>query len=111
MKQFIITMAGVFAGLMIFMIGVPFVLVAMAAGAARPPAVPAHAVLTLDLRQPLTDQDPSNPLVSLGRRSLSVMSVVETLHRAQDDGRVKVVLVRLPEGGVEPGSADELRLA
>ena len=34
MKQFLITAAGVFAGLVIFLIGVPFVLVAMAASAA-----------------------------------------------------------------------------
>jgi len=111
MKQFIITMAGVFAGLMIFLIGVPFVLVGMAAGAARAPAVPNHAVLELDLREPITDQDPANPLAGLGRRSLSVMSVIETLRRAEGDDRVKALFVRLPEAGVEPGSADELRLA
>jgi protease-4 len=111
MKQFFITMAGVFAGLMIFVIGVPFVLVGMAAGAARPPPVPERAVLELDLREPLTDQDPANPLASLGRRSLSVMSVIETLRRAEGDDRVKAMLIRLPESGVEPGAADELRLA
>src|SRR5688572_4869281 len=105
MKQFLITMAGVFAGLMIFMIGVPFVLVAMAAGATGPAPLPAKAVLTLDLRDPLTDQDPVNPLAGLGRRSNSVMSVIESLKRAETDDRVKGVLVRLPEGGVEPGSA------
>jgi len=111
MKQFIITMAGVFAGLLIFVVVVPFVLVAAAASAARPQAVPAHAVISLDLRQPITDQEPSNPLVSLGRRSLSVMSVIEALRRAETDDRVKAVFVRLPEGGVEPGAADELRQA
>jgi protease-4 len=73
--------------------------------------VPAHAVISLDLRQPITDQEPSNPLVSLGRRSLSVMSVIEALRRAETDDRVKAVFVRLPEGGVEPGAADELRQA
>jgi protease-4 len=111
MKQFFITMAGVFAGLMIFMVGVPFVLVGIAAGAARPPAVPERAVLELDLREPLTDQDSANPLASLGRRSLSVMSVIETLRQAEGDSRVKALFVRLPESGVEPGAADELRLA
>ena len=111
MKQFFITMAGVFAGLMIFVIGVPFVLVGMAAGATKAPAVPDHAVLELDLREPLTDQDPANPLAALGRRSLSVMSVIETLRRAEGDDRVKGMLIRLPESGVEPGAADELRLA
>jgi protease-4 len=111
MKQFLLTMAGVFAGLMIFMIGVPFVLIAMAASAAGPEPLPARAVLNLDLREPITDQDPANPLAALGRRTLSVMSVVEALHRAEKDDHVKAVFVRLPEGGMEPASADELRTA
>ena len=111
MKQFIITMAGVFAGLMIFVIVVPFVLVAAAASAARPQAVPAHTVLVVDLRQPITDQEPGNPLASIGRPSLSVMSLIEALRRAERDDRVKAAFVRLPEGGLEPGSADEVRLA
>jgi len=40
-----------------------------------------------------------------------VMTVVDALHRAQDDNRVKALFVRLPEGGIEPGEADELRAA
>ena len=111
MKQFLITAAGVFAGLLLFLVGVPFLLIVMAAGASKPAVVPAQAVLTLDLRDPLTDQEPMNPLASLGRRSLSVMSIIETLHAAESDGKVKAVLVRLPEGGMEPAAADELRLA
>ncbi|MDB5446777.1 MAG: sppA [Phenylobacterium sp.] len=111
MKQFLITAAGVFAGLMIFLIGVPIVLIALAASAAGPPATPARAVLELDLRGSLTDQSPANPLTGIGRRSNSVMSIIETLRRAQRDDRVKALFIRLPEGGVEPGAADELRLA
>ena len=110
MKQFLITAAGVFAGLLIFMIGVPFVLIAMAAGAAGPTPTPARAVLELDLRAPLSDQSPSNALASLTRRGQSAMSIIETLRRAETDDRVRGVLVRLPEGGMEPGLADELRL-
>ena len=111
MKQFLITAAGVFVGLVLFLVGVPFLLVTMAAGAARPAAVPAHAVLALDLRDPLTDQEPQNPLSQFGRRSNSVMSVIETLRRAEGDGRIKGVLIRLPEAGMEPAAADEIRLA
>ncbi|MES2895611.1 MAG: signal peptide peptidase SppA [Pseudomonadota bacterium] len=111
MKQFLITTAGVFAGLVLFLVGVPFLLIVMAAGAAKPTPTPAHAVLQLDLRDPLTDQDPINPFASLGRRSMSVMSVIETLDRAGKDGKVKGVLVRLPEGGMTPAAADEIRLA
>ena len=70
MKQFLITAAGVFAGLMIFLIGVPFVLIVMAASAAGPAPVPARTVLELDLRDPLTDQSPQNPLAgSVCRRT------------------------------------------
>lgn len=111
MKQFLITAAGVFAGLLIFLIGVPFVLIAVAVGAASGPPTPAHSVLELDLREPLSDQSPRNPLANLGGGSLSVMSIVETLDQAEDDDRVRGLLVRLPEGGMEPAMADELRQA
>ncbi|WP_309644178.1 signal peptide peptidase SppA [Phenylobacterium sp.] len=111
MKQFLITTAGVFAGLVLFLVGVPFLLIVMAMGAAQPAPIPSHAVLQLDLRDPMTDQDPVNPFATFGRRSMSVMSVIETLDRAGKDGKVKGVLVRLPEGGMEPAAADEIRLA
>ncbi|HXA37560.1 MAG TPA: signal peptide peptidase SppA [Phenylobacterium sp.] len=110
MKQFLITAAGVFAGLLIFLIGVPFVLISMAAAAAGPAPTPSKAVLELDLRDPLTDQSPQNTLASFARRGHSAMSILEGLRRAETDDRIKAVLVRLPEGGVEPGLADELRL-
>ncbi|MFL5298417.1 MAG: signal peptide peptidase SppA [Phenylobacterium sp.] len=110
MKQFLITAAGVFAGLVIFMIGVPFVLIAMAASAAGPTPTPAKAILELDLREPLTDQSPQSPLAGLARRGHSAMSILEGLRRAEKDDRIKGLLVRLPEGGIEPGLADELRL-
>lgn len=109
MKQFLMTMAGVVAGLAIFLVGAPIVLIGLAFSAASAPPVPARAVLELDLREPLTDQEPHNTLLGFGRRGASVMSIIETLHHAESDGRVKGLLVRLPEGGVEPGMADELR--
>lgn len=111
MKQFLITAAGVFAGLLIFMIGVPFVLISMAAAAAGPAPTPSKAVLELDLRDPLTDQSAQNVLAGFARRGHSAMSILEGLRRAEKDDRVRGVLIRLPEGGVEPGLADELRLA
>ena len=110
MKQFLITAAGVFAGLLIFMVGVPFVLISMAASAAGPAPIPSKAILELDLRDPLTDQSPQNALAAFARRGHSAMSILEGLRRAEKDDRVKGVLVRLPEGGIEPGLADELRL-
>ena len=112
MKQFLVTVSGVFAGLVLFFVGVPMLLLAIAAGAAKPAAPPARAVLTLDLRQSLSDQEAQNPLASLsGGASTSVLSVVQTLHRAETDDRVRGLLIRLPEGGLPPAAADELRVA
>lgn len=111
MKQFLITAAGVFAGLMIFLVGVPFVLISLAVSAAGSSPTPARAVLELDLRDPLTDQAPHSPFASFGRNTTAVMTVIEGLRRAEKDDRIKGLLIRLPEGGVEPAMADELRQA
>ena len=109
MKQFLLTMAGVVAGLMIFFIGLPLILILSALSAPKP--VAAASVLELDLRRSMNDQDSQNPLAVFGRRSLSTMSIIESLRRAEGDPKVKGVLIRLPDGGIGPGEADELRLA
>ena len=112
MKQFLMTVAGVFVGLVLFLVGVPFLLIVMAASAARPAPVPAHTVLQLDLRGGLSDQDSQNPFAAFGAGGgQSVMSIIETMRRAETDDKVEALLVRLPEGGMPPASADELRLA
>jgi protease-4 len=111
MKQFFITVAGVFVGLMLFMVVLPFGLIAMVASASQPTPPPARTVLVLDLRSGLADQDAQTPFASLGGGGLSVMGIEETLRRAEKDDRVKGLFVRLPDGGIEPAAADELRLA
>ena len=110
MKQFLITAAGVFLGLTIFLIGVPFLLISAAAGALAPEPLPGKMVLNLDLRAPITDQDAGVAAIFRGG-STSLISVLETLRRAEKDDRVKAVFVRLPEGGMAPATADELRFA
>jgi protease-4 len=111
MKQFLLTMAGVFAGLVLFLVGVPFLLIVIAAGATQPAALPAQTVLQLDLREDISDQDAQNPLAAFSGGGVSVMGIVETLRRAESDDKVKAVFVRLPEGGMAPAAADELRQA
>ncbi|HUO11252.1 MAG TPA: signal peptide peptidase SppA [Caulobacteraceae bacterium] len=111
MKQFLITVAGVFCGLALFMVAVPIALIGWAVSASKPAPVPGHSVLTLDLRDGLTDQEPQDGLAIFGTRPLSVMGIEETLHRAQSDSRVAGLLVRLPDAGMSPAAADELRLA
>ncbi len=111
MKTFLTSLAGVFAGLLLFFVGLPFLLLVMLASNARPAAPPANTVLSLDLRRPLTDQSPQNPFASFGGSRLSVMGASATLRRAARDDSVKALLIRLPEGGLAPAAADELREA
>ena len=113
MKQFLLTMAGVFAGLVLFFVLIPFLVIGSIVGAASKPkdTTPAQAVLELDLRGGMPDQDPQNPFAAFGGSGLSVISVIETLRHAETDNKVKAIFVRLPEGGMAPAAADELRLA
>jgi protease IV len=108
MKQFLLTMAGVFAGLLLFLVGVPFLLIVLAAGASRPEPVPARTVVELDLRQEITDQDRANPFASFGQPTLSAMRIIATLRKAETDDHVRGLLVRLPESGMAPATADEI---
>lgn len=111
MKQFFLTIAAVFVGLMLFFVGLPIMLITSAAMSAPKSSVPRAAVIELDLREGVSDQDPQNPFALFGGAGLSVLRVVETLDRAEDDDRVKALFVRLPEGGMTPAAADELRQA
>ena len=112
MKQFFLTMAGVFAGLFVFFVIVPFFFLAIAIGSlsAKEPA-PSNTVLELDLREGISDQTPTNPFAVFGGSGLSTMQIVDTLAQAQTDTRVKSLLIRLPEAGMTPAAADEIRQA
>ena len=81
MKQFLLTVAGVFFGLVLFMIVVPVALIAIVVSGSRPAPLPAHAVLNLDLRGGLTDQDAQDGLAIFGGHGLSVMGIEETLRQ------------------------------
>lgn len=111
MKQFFLTVLGVFTGLVLFIVVVPVVLITMAAASAgSEPSMPRNAVLELDLRQGVSDSPSTNPL-SFGGASLSVIEIVDGLAQAADDSAIKVVLIRLPEMGMSPAAADEVRQA
>ncbi|HEV2363024.1 MAG TPA: S49 family peptidase [Caulobacteraceae bacterium] len=111
MKQFLITVTGVFAGLLLFT-GVGFLfLFGAAAALTRPAPVPSRVVLELDLRHGLTDQEPQTPFAFLTGRGQSVIGVERALKRAAADSRVRGLFVRLPDAGIDPAAADELREA
>src|ERR1700733_1431538 len=107
MKQFLLTVAGVFFGLVLFVIVVPAVLIAVAVSGSRPAPLPAHSVLSLDLRGALTDQEAQDGLAVFGGHGLSVMGIEETLRRAGTDANVGGLFVRLPEAGMTPAAGEE----
>ncbi len=112
MKQFFLTVLGVFAGLFLFLVVVPFIFIAIAvSSASSKEPTPRNTVLELDLREGVTDQAPNNPFAVFGGSGLSTMQIVDTLAQAGDDDRVKVLLIRLPEAGITPAAADEIRQA
>ncbi|MCA1936525.1 MAG: S49 family peptidase, partial [Asticcacaulis sp.] len=110
MKQFFITVAAVFAAFVLFFVGVPFLLITMIAAASKP-TTPSAITLVVDLREGLTDQSRSDPFAFITGRPLSTMDIVTSLYHAADDSKVKSVLIRLPEGGLMPAAAQEIRTA
>ncbi len=111
MKQFFLTVAGVFVGLALFMIGMPLLLISLAVNSARPAPLPDRTVLSLDLRDGLTDQGAQGGLAALGGHGLSVLGIENTLAAAAGDAHIAGLYVRLPEGGMAPAAADELAAA
>ena len=113
MKQFFLTVLGVFAGLILFVVVMPFVLII---AWRRPRRASrrrrANAVLELDLRdghhRPGADQSLRRCSAAPACRS---WQVVDTLAQAEKDDHVKGLLIRLPEGGLTPAAADEIRQA
>lgn len=114
MKQFFVTMAAVFVALLLFA-GLPFLFftgwLVSSLTSPRASAASGPVVIELDLRQGVTDQDPQNPFALFSGGGLSVMRVVEVLDAAQDDENVRGLFVRLPEVGMTPAAADEIRQA
>lgn len=111
MKQFFITVLGVFAGLFLFLVVLPVLLVISAMGSAgSAPVTPARTVLVMDLRQPVTDQPPLSPFGGFNG-TLAVTDIVRKLEAAERDGRVKGLFVRAPEMGLAPAHAEEIRQA
>jgi protease IV len=108
-KQFLITIAGVFLGLVLFFIFIPMMLIASVAGSSAP-VTPANTVLSLDLREPLTDVPANTPFAAFSSSS-SITGLVQKLEAAETDKNVKGLFIRAPEAGMAPAHAEEIRQA
>lgn len=112
MKQFLITVAGVLAGLILFLVVGPMLLIgALSAGGSKAPATPSTVVLELDLRRAIPDQRPSSGFASLSTEHLSTIDIVRKLDAAAKDDKVKGVYVRANVDGGPSAQAEEIRTA
>jgi protease IV len=109
LKQFFLTIAGVFAGLLLFFIFIPIMLIASAVGSSAP-ATPANSVLSIDLRETLTDVPANTPFAAFTAGS-SVTGLVRKLEAAETDGNIKGIFIRASEMGMAPAHAEEIRQA
>jgi protease-4 len=108
MKQFMITLSAVIVAMLLVLIGLPIALI-FGLSAAAHPHPHGDVVVSIDLRQKMTDQSATQPFDFITGKGLSTLEVVQTLHRAADDPHVKAVFIRLPEGGMSPAAAEEIR--
>ncbi len=112
LKQFLITVAGVLTGLVLFLFIGPILLIGMlAASFGGQPAQPSHMVLALDLREPLTDQRPANPFAALSGESSALLDVLAKIDGARTDNAVEGIYIRANTGGLQAAQAEELRAA
>ena len=110
MKQFLITVAGVLVGLVLFLfIGPILLLMMISASIGQAPAQPSQMVLALDLREEMSDQRPTNPF-SLGG-SQALLEVLARIDAARTDNAVKGIYIRAATDGMPPAQAEELRAA
>lgn len=108
MKTFLLSMAGAFVAILLFLIVSFFGLAALigAAGAADPQ--PDEIILTLDLRGDFTDQAPTSGFAAFSG-VVGFTDLLVKLDRARSDDGVKGLLIRGSEMGVGSSRAEELR--
>jgi len=109
-KQFLITVAGVVVGSLLFCFLGFFLLLGLIGAASAPAPQPRQMVLALDLREPMTDQRPSNPFAALGGGN-ALLDVLTRLEAARTDDAVKGIYIRANTSGMAAAQAEELRAA
>ncbi|MEM9740916.1 MAG: signal peptide peptidase SppA [Pseudomonadota bacterium] len=108
MKTFLLSMAGAFVAIFLFII-ISFVFLGVLIGAAASSdTLPDEMVLTLDLRQSLTDQAPVSGFAAFSNQQ-GFTDLLVKIDAARDDDDVKGLFIRGSEGAVGSARAEELR--
>jgi protease-4 len=102
------TVAGVFVGLILFLIIGPMILISnLMSQATRAPPMPSEIVLSLDLREDMADQ-PSSANGDIFGGGLNLLETLTTLDAAGDDPRVRGLYIRGNTTGMPGAQAQEL---
>jgi protease-4 len=111
LKQFLITVGGVVVGGVLFCILGFFVLGGIIGSmASSGPVQPAHMVLALDLRSPMSDQRPTGPFAAFSGAP-SLLDTITRIDAAREDDRVDGIFIRAATDGMAASQAEELRAA
>ncbi|MEJ0023916.1 MAG: signal peptide peptidase SppA [Alphaproteobacteria bacterium] len=110
MKQFLITVAGVIVGLILFLVIGPMLLIGALSSGSKQPASPSAIVLDLDLRRPIDDSKTGGAFSSLSGKP-SAVDILGKLEAAAKDDKVKGVYVRANVTGTYAAQAEELHTA
>jgi protease-4 len=109
-KQFLITVAGVIVGGLVFFFVGLFMIFAMIGAASAPAPQPATMVLALDLREPMMDKRPTNEVAAFGSAP-ALLDTITRIDAARSDDRVRGIYIRANTAGLAAAQAEELRTA
>lgn len=111
MRTFLLSMAGAFVAMTLFVIFGFFMLFGLIASvaSAKPPH-PASIVLTLDLNESLSDQAPASGFAALSGAP-GFIDILLKLKDAETDSSVKGLYIRGSSSGIGTSRAEELRQA
>ncbi|MFN4185421.1 MAG: signal peptide peptidase SppA [Hyphomonas sp.] len=111
MKTFLLSMAGAFTAMILFIIvGFFFLFTLIGIAASSKPPHPSDIVLTLDLNAAYPDQAPTSGFAALSGTP-GFIDLLLTLKDAESDKSVKGILIRGADYGFGTSRAEELRQA
>ncbi len=109
MKTFLLSFAGAFVAILMFLALSFFGLMALAAALSPTERPPEAVVLSLDLRNEYSDQAPVGGFAAFAG-AVGFTDLVQRLDAARSDDRVKGLFIRASEGSVGSARAEELRI-
>ena len=110
MKTFLLSLAGAFVALVLFIVIGVITLGGLVGMATATDPQPKNMVLSIDLRTPLPDQAPTSGLAAFGGQP-GFITLLTQIKAAESDETVKGIFIRGSEFGIGSSRSEELRAA